>query len=139
LDKLSLKIDVDADRTMIRSSYVRQNKGLVYFVDQRFTGQHIINPPTDVFGPGTCAKTPPTVCCGIRMKMPKGIDQPRIQEPAKTVNFGLGITGRLIIIRLRTGDIDFPVRNIEIATGAGSPYFCESSFWASKPKFAAKA
>ena len=22
---------------------------------------------------------------------------------------------------------------------AGSPYFCESSFWASKPKFAAKA
>ncbi|TXL15040.1 hypothetical protein BMR05_04860 [Methylococcaceae bacterium HT4] len=23
--------------------------------------------------------------------------------------------------------------------GSGSPYFCESSFWASKPKFAAKA
>jgi len=31
----------------------------------------------------------------------------------------------------------FPVKGKEGI--AGSPYFCESSFWASKPKFAAKA
>ena len=102
---------------MIRSGNVRQNKGLLDFADHCFAGQHVIDPPTDVSCPGATAETPPTVGDGIRMEMPVGIDQSGVEKTAETVNFDLGITGRFIVIRLRTGDIDFPVRDIEIAAG----------------------
>src|SRR5512137_1946476 len=45
---ISLKINLDTNRTMIRSGNVRQYKGLFDFADQRFAGQHVIDPPTDV-------------------------------------------------------------------------------------------
>ena len=99
---------------MIRSGNVRQNKRLLDFADQCFAGLQIIDPPTDISCPGTGAETPPTVSDGVWVEMPKGIDQSGVEKTAEAVDFDLGITGRFIEIRLRTGDINFPVRDIKI-------------------------
>ena len=49
--------------------------------------------------------------------MPEGIDETCFQHSAEAIDFGLGVTGRFIVIGFRAGDVDFLMRDIEIAAG----------------------
>src|SRR5262249_41595618 len=78
-----------------------------------FVGQHIVDSPTHIALPGTCAPAPPGIVLRLFRKVAKRVDVTLI-EPARKfcALFGQEATGFLIL--LRACQIDLLVCNIEI-------------------------
>ena len=92
-----------------------QMKESLTLPDNPFTDQEIIDAPPDVFLAGPEALIPEGILNLVGVQPPVSIHKTCFQQVFKSVNFGLGKTGRFIVVFLRPCQVNGLMGHVQVA------------------------
>ena len=90
--------DCDADRTVVGSFYLIEDKRAGQLASQSLRNEYVIYTPAHVTLTGFETRTPPAIPDSIGVQGTKSVDKSCAEELGKAVNLPLGIASRLVVV-----------------------------------------